>query len=85
MRLGLPKEATVFYYGQPITLTLPKDADNDLDLGRVLLTRAGQQLAQVCGSKPVDGFFEYVKDKWIAKSLVPKPEAEPSIPPDTAR
>ena len=84
-RLGLPKLATVFYYGQPITLSMPKDADNDLELGKVLLTRAGQQLALVCGSEPVDGFFEYVKEKWIAKSLVPKPETEPIIPPDAAR
>ncbi|MCL4315519.1 MAG: DUF2806 domain-containing protein [Gammaproteobacteria bacterium] len=74
-RLGLPKSATVFYYGQPATLSLPKDADNDLALGHVFLTRAGQQLAQVCDSKPVDGFFQYVKDKWIAQSLIPKPES----------
>lgn len=84
-RLGLPKSATVFYYGQPATLSLPNDADNDLALGHVLLTRAGQQLAQVCDSKPVDGFFQYVKDKWIAQSLIPKPETEPNIPPDVAR
>ena len=82
--LPFPKSATVFYYGQPVTLTFPNDADNDLQLGNVLLTRAGQQLAQVCGSKPVDGFFQYVKEKWITKSLIPKPETEPIIPPEAA-
>lgn len=79
--LPFPKSATVFYYGQPVILTFPNDADNDLELGNVILTRAGQQLAQVCGSKSVDGFFQYVKEKWIAKSLIPKPETEPIIPP----
>jgi hypothetical protein len=82
---GLSKSVTVFYYGQPITFSMPKDADNDLELGRVLLTRAGRQLAHVCGSTPVDGFFEYVKEKWIALSLVSKPETEPIMPPDAAR
>lgn len=84
-RLRMPKFVTVLYYGQPVTLSLPNDADNDLELGNVLLTRAGQQLAHVCRSKPVDGFFQYVKEKWIAKSLLPKPETEPIIPPDAAQ
>lgn len=83
-RLHLPRSGTVLYYGQPVTLTLPNDADNDLELGKVLFTRAGQQLAEVCGSKPVDGFFQYVKEKWIANSLIPKPETEPIISPDAA-
>ena len=34
-RLRLPKVAIVFYYGQPVTLTFPKDSDNELDLGKV--------------------------------------------------
>lgn len=79
-RLRLPKAATVFYYGQPVTLTFPKDSENELELGKVLLTRAGQQLAPVCSSTPVDGFFQYVKEKWVAQSLVTKPETEPVVP-----
>jgi hypothetical protein len=83
--LHLPKAVTVVYYGQPTTLSLPKDADNDLEIGHVMLTRAGQQLAHVCESKSVDGFLQYVRDRWIAQSLIPKPETEPIIPPDAAR
>jgi hypothetical protein len=81
-RLRIPKVATVFYYGQPVTLTFPKDSENDLDLGKVLLTRAGQQLAPVCAPTRVDGFFEYVKEKWVAQSLIPRAESEPVIPAD---
>ena len=83
-RLRLPKSATVLYYGQPITLAFPNDVDNELEIGNVLLTRAGQQLAKVCESKPVDGFFQYVKEKWIANSLIPKLEIEAIIPPVAA-
>lgn len=81
-RLRIPKVATVFYYGQPVTLTFPKDADNDLDIGRTLLTRAGQQLAPVCAPTPVKGFFDYVKERWVGQSLLPKPETEPVVPAD---
>ena len=81
-RLRIPKVATVFYYGQPVTLTFPKDSDNELDLGKVLLTRAGQQLAPVCAPTSVDGFFKYVKERWVAQSLIPKPETEPVVPAD---
>ena len=80
--LRLPKSLTVFYYEQPVTLSFSKDADNDLVAGKVLLTRAGQQLANVCESKPVEGFFQYVTEKWKAQSLIPKQETDPIIPPD---
>jgi hypothetical protein len=87
-RLRLPKLATVFYYGQPVTLSFPADIDNELDIGKVLLTRAGQQLGPVCASKPVDGFFQYVNEKWAARSLVSKLESEqvvPANPPPAGR
>jgi len=81
-RIGIPKAVAVFFYGKPVTLTFPADAHNKLELGKVLLTRAGQQLAPMCGSKPVEGFYEYVYDRWAAKNLVPKREAEQVVPAD---
>lgn len=78
-RLRIPKVATVFYYGRPVTLTFPKDSDNDFELGKVLLSRAGQQLAPVCAPTPVEGFFEYVRERWVGQSLIPKPETEPVV------
>jgi hypothetical protein len=47
-----------------------------LKLGKVLLTRAGQQLAPVCGSTPIDEFFDFIYDRWAEHSLVPKRETE---------
>lgn len=81
-RLGIPKSATLFFYGTPVTLSFPAETDNKLEIGKVLLTRAGQQLAPMCGSKPVEGFYEYVYDKLAAKSLVPKRETEQIAPED---
>lgn len=64
MNQELPKEYTVLYYDRALTLKQPHDADNTLHLGKVLLTKVGQELAPICGSKPVDGFWEYVKNHW---------------------
>jgi Protein of unknown function (DUF2806) len=66
----LPKKLTIFYFGSPLELMLPLDNDNELAIGSVLLTRAGEQLASVCGATPIKGFFEYVYDKWASQSLI---------------
>ena len=70
-RLKLPKIIVLHYYGRPLRLHLPKDTDNNLDVGKVLLTRIGQELAPICGSEPVEGFWEFARDKW--KNYLPKP------------
>ena len=49
------------------------ETDNTLEIGMVLLTKIGQELAPICGSKPVEGFRDYVMDKW--KQYLPKPES----------
>ena len=64
IRQNLPKKFNVLYYDRALILEMPHDADNELQIGKVLLTRIGQELAPICGSKPVDGFWEYVKDQW---------------------
>ena len=64
IRKNLPKKFTIFYYGRPITLEMPHNTNNTLRIGKVLLTRVGQELAPICGSNPIDGFLEYVKVKW---------------------
>ena len=71
---GFPKRFTVAYYSRPLVLEMPRDTDNKLPVGKVLLTRIGKELAPICGSKPVEGFWEYVKDQW--KQYLPKPETE---------
>lgn len=71
-RRNLPKRFTVLYYGKPLSLEMPGNADNALGIGKTLLTKIGQELAPICGSKPVEGFYEYVTDQW--KQYLPKVE-----------
>ena len=71
---GFPKRFTVTYYGRSLVLEMPQNADNKLLVGKVLLTRIGKELAPICGSKPVEGLWEYVKDQW--KQYLPKAETE---------
>ena len=61
---NLPKFVPVHYFETGVVLTMPKEADNQLALGHSLLTKIEQELAPISGSKPVDGFLDYVKNRW---------------------
>ena len=74
MSARLPKRFRVAYYGRSLPLEMPKDADNNLEIGVATLTRVGKELAPICGGKPVEGLWEYVKDRW--KTYLPKPVTE---------
>lgn len=69
-RGGLPKQFAIHYYGQPTILTMPNDENNQLELGKVILSKAGRELAPISESNKVDGFVEYVRDHW--KQFDPK-------------
>ena len=60
----LPRIYTTYYYGKPLALQMSEDSDNKLDIGYVQFTRIGRELAPICGSKSVAGFYEYVKERW---------------------
>ena len=70
----VPKRLTMDYYGRLLNLEPSKEANNKLKLGKVALTSIGRELAPICGGKPVDGFWEYVRDQW--KQYLPKSETE---------
>lgn len=53
----------VYYYGTPLRLEAPKYR-NGVEVGKVYLTKIGEELFPICGSKPVDGFYEYVQNWW---------------------
>ena len=71
-RRNLPKIFTLYYYRKPLLLEMPEDVGNQLSIGKTYLTKIGEELAPICGSKPVDGFYDYVKDRW--KRYLPKVE-----------
>jgi len=65
VRKKFPKFITVFYYGTPINIEFNQDEDNKLQIGKVLLSKAGQELAPICGSVKSDEFMEYVLNEWL--------------------
>ena len=65
-RKSLPKQITVSYCGEVLKLTMPNDSGNSLDIGHVMLTQAGNELFRISDAPCVEGFVEYVKDKWRA-------------------
>jgi len=70
-KIGFNKKASIFYYGTIIDLEFPKDKKNELPVGKVMLSKIGQELAAICGSKPVDNFVEYVLEEWVKKNIIP--------------
>jgi hypothetical protein len=76
IRTRMPKNVSAHFYGSRIELALPLDADNSFQLGKVLFTQAGLELAPVCGSFPIEGFFDFVYDRWASQSFVPKRTTE---------
>lgn len=63
-RTSLPRKFEAYYYGKPLPLEIFSVGNNVLEIGKILLTKIGRELAPICGSKPVDGFYEYVKNQW---------------------
>lgn len=50
-----------FYYGRPLLLKVPEVTQREVSTGTVIFTKSGKELAGICKSEPVDGFFDYVK------------------------
>jgi len=69
-RMGFPKRYPSLYYGIQINITFPNDGKNELEVGKVLLSKIGKELETICGSEPVPGFLDYVINRWIKKGLV---------------
>jgi hypothetical protein len=73
-RFNVGKTLPTVYNGKLLVLEMPKDSGNTLDIGKVFLTKIGQELAPICGSEPVEGFWEYANERW--KQYLPKPNTD---------
>ncbi len=62
--LNLNKYLTFFYYGKPVKIEFENDTDNGLDIGHVILSKVGQELSLICGSKPFPSYFNYIIGYW---------------------
>ena len=66
---NLPKEAVINYYGIPIHFKFKQESGNTLEIGNIMLTKAGQQLAPVCGSKINGEFVNYIIEHYKKKGI----------------
>ncbi|XGV96379.1 MAG: DUF2806 domain-containing protein [Leptolyngbya sp. BL-A-14] len=66
----LPKHINAIYHTILLSIEFPEVQDNHLDTGKVILTKAGQELARICVSEPISDFLDYVLGMWRDKGLV---------------
>jgi hypothetical protein len=53
-----------FYFDKQFTISPRQNSLRDFPIGFVTLTRAGLELAPICGSKKIEEFPEYAVSKW---------------------
>ncbi|MES2706112.1 MAG: DUF2806 domain-containing protein [Verrucomicrobiota bacterium] len=63
----------VRYFDKTLNLERPDTNFSQLEMGSALLTNTGRELAQINQFLPVEGFWEYLQEKW-AKYLPKKQE-----------
>ncbi len=68
LRTDIPDGFLATYYGVAHRLN-HGIRPNHLPIGKVRLTQAGEELAPVCGSKPVEGLTEYVAEMWAGQGV----------------
>ena len=68
---NLPMRVNAFYGKRPVTLNFPNSDGNQLNEGQVLLTQSGHELFRISDAKVVEGFFDYIYDRWADQSLLP--------------
>jgi hypothetical protein len=76
----LPKNITLFYSKIPIIFKLKEEADNTFEIGHVMLTKSGQQLAPICGATIDIKFVDYLLEFYSKKQI----EVVTPFPPKTS-
>jgi hypothetical protein len=64
-RQKLPKQFLTIYFGKRVVIEFPGSEDNQLSIGKILLTQAGQQLLSISGALPDEDFSAYVIKQWV--------------------
>ena len=71
---------SVSYSGRRLVVKPRTPQNHRLSTGRAELTRVGRELSLICSTKPVEGFWEYMKDYWNdhdLEDLTDEPLAKP--------
>lgn len=70
VKKGLGKHTRLFYCGRPTKIGFQDNENNSLDLGHVLLTACGKELASTIPVIWNQQFYEYVIRRWFEQGLV---------------
>jgi hypothetical protein len=70
VKKGFGKHTRLFYCGKPTKIGFQKNENNQLDLGHVLLTTHGKELASTYTIPRNQQFYEYVIERWFQQGLV---------------
>ena len=68
--LRLPKQIAIGYFGTTLALELKNAEDNELQFGSVRLTGIGRELSRICGAAPIDGFLDYLIERWFGEGII---------------
>ena len=61
----LPESFDLLYFGSKHQIKLQEKHNSEFNTGKVMLSKMGEQLAPICGAKPVKGYEEFVSEQWI--------------------
>ena len=67
---SLNKVVNFPYYGRNIIIEFDDESGNVMDIGKILFTNIGRELFSMCGSKPCEGYFNGVLDRWYSMGYV---------------
>ncbi|MBI1394333.1 MAG: DUF2806 domain-containing protein [Betaproteobacteria bacterium] len=65
----LPQRFAFTYFGKPLLFQMPAQSENKLDVGTIMLTKAGQQLAKISGAAPIPEFPPYLLSEYKKKGV----------------
>ncbi len=61
----LPKLQNIRYFNKVMQIEFQGEGDEySLEIGTVLFTKIGLELAPICNSSPIPGFYEYLITRW---------------------
>lgn len=63
-RENLPQKIATMYCRKPLLLDLGDNKPRVIDIGKAILTQVGQELFTLSNAPAVDGFYDYVADRW---------------------
>jgi hypothetical protein len=76
LRTAVGQKGFVYYFGSPVWIEFPQEQQggNQLHVGHVLFTKAGEELAPLSGAQPRKGFVDFVKEYWKRYGITTEPK-----------